>query len=148
MKVVILGVPQPKQSARFRNVKSKVASRKDFIMSYQKKSVIDNAINISNVCKSQLPIGFIPLDGVLSATVLFVFPALSSWSKKTKIMFNDGYVFYKNTKPDVDNLLKSLFDGLNGVLFTDDSRICDVNAKKIYGKEPRIEIEIKEILLA
>lgn len=145
MKIIIPGIPQPKQSARFRNVKSKTAGKKDFIMSYQKKSVVDNANNISKVALSQLPPDFKPYDCAITAKVTFVFPVLSSWNKSTKQLFESGEIIYKTSKPDVDNLLKSLFDGLNGVVFIDDSRVSKAFVEKIYGKEPRIEIEFKEL---
>lgn len=140
MKIIIPGTPQPKQSARFRNVKSKTG-KKDFIMSYQSKSVTDNAQNIGKIALSQLPVGFKPYDCAIVAKVTFVFPVLKSWNKITKKAFEDGQVMYKTSKPDVDNLLKSLFDGLNGIAFVDDSRVSRVLSEKIYGKEPRIEIE-------
>lgn len=140
MKIIIPGIPQAKQSARFRIQKSK-ASKKDFVMSYQKKSVTDNAANIGKVALSQLPSGFVPYDCAIVAKVTFVFPPLSSWNKVTKLLFESGKVIYKTTKPDVDNCLKAIFDGLNGIVFIDDSRISRVLSEKIYGKEPRIELE-------
>lgn len=140
MKLIIPGIPQAKQSARFRIQKSK-AGKKDFVMSYQKKSVVDNASNIGKVVLGQLPTGFVPYDCAIVAKVTFVFPPLSSWNKVTKLLFESGKVIYKTSKPDVDNCLKALFDGLNGIVFVDDSRISKVLSEKIYGKEPRIELE-------
>lgn len=140
MKIIIPGVPQPKQSARFRNVKSKTG-KKDFIMSYQKKSVTNNASNIGKIALSQLPVDFIPYDCAVVAKVTFVFPPLSSWNKTTKTLFESGKTIFKTTKPDVDNCLKALFDGLNGIVFVDDSRVSRVISEKIYGKEPRVELE-------
>lgn len=140
MKIIIPGIPQAKQSARFRIQKSK-ASKKDFVMSYQKKSVVDNASNIGKVALSQLPAGFVPYDCAIVAKVTFVFPPLSSWNKATKLLFESGEVLFKTSKPDVDNCLKALFDGLNGIVFVDDSRVSRVLSEKIYGKEPRIELE-------
>lgn len=140
MKIIIPGVPQPKQSARFRNVKSKTG-KKDFIISYQSKSVTDNATNIGKMALSQLPVGFVPYDCAIVAKVTFVFPPLKSWNKVTKLLFESGKVIYKTSKPDVDNCLKSIFDGLNGIVFIDDSRVSKVESEKIYGKEPRVELE-------
>ena len=140
MKIVIPGIPQAKQSARFRNVKSKTG-KKDFIMSYQKKSVMDNATNISKIALSQLPLGFVPYDCAIVAKVTFVFPPLSSWNKVTKLLFESGKTIFKTTKPDVDNCLKAIFDGLNGIVFIDDSRVSRVISEKVYGKEPRVELE-------
>ena len=40
-------------------------------------------------------------------------------------------------KPDIDNLLKALFDAI----YKDDSHIDDVRATKVWGKEAAIKIE-------
>ena len=57
--------------------------------------------------------------------------------------------------PDVDNLVKSLFDSISkagynkvdkkGIVWTDDSIVCDLRARKKYSPNPRIELEIKEL---
>lgn len=44
---------------------------------------------------------------------------------------------------DVDNLLKGLFDGMNGIVFVDDAQIVKVEAAKYQNKEkPRCEVEV------
>lgn len=144
MKLIIQGEPKPKQSARFRNVKGK-SGKKDFIMSYQSKEVIDNASNISKVVLSQLPLNYVPYDEPIGVRMKFVFAALKSWNKSTKTLFESGEVIYKVSKPDVDNLQKSVFDAMNKIVYTDDSRIAKVEVEKIYGKEPRIELEIYKL---
>lgn len=140
----ILGIPQSKQSARFRIVKGK--SGNNFVSSYQKKSVKDNERNIAFDVKSQLPLDFVPFSNPVAVKVLFVFPPLSSWSKKKKQALEDGETIYKETKPDLtDNLMKGLFDAMNGIVFTDDSRICKVESQKIYGLVPRTEVTLIEL---
>lgn len=50
-------------------------------------------------------------------------------------------------KPDLDNLIKSLFDSISKseIVWSDDNIVCDLRAKKIYSPNPRIEIEIEEL---
>jgi Holliday junction resolvase RusA-like endonuclease len=144
MKLVILGEPKPKQSARFRNVKGK-AGKKDFIMAYQTKDVIDNATNAGKYVLSQLPLDHVLYDQAIGAKLKFIFPPLKSWSKATKSLFENGNVIYKISKPDIDNLQKSIFDALNKIVYVDDSRVSKVEAEKIYGKEPKIEIEFYKL---
>lgn len=50
-------------------------------------------------------------------------------------------------KPDLDNLIKSLFDSISKseIVWSDDNIVCDLRAKKLYSPNPRIEIEIEEI---
>jgi len=48
-------------------------------------------------------------------------------------------------RPDLDNLIKSIEDGLNGVAFVDDGQIAHIEASKLYhaGDEgPKTIIEI------
>ena len=60
--------------------------------------------------------------------------------------------FYRAQNPtnrqygDIDNLLKGLFDGMNGIVFKDDSQIVSVIAEKYRDKEnPRVEVELRAI---
>jgi Holliday junction resolvase RusA-like endonuclease len=51
-------------------------------------------------------------------------------------------------RPDLDNYLKALKDGANGVLWLDDAQVVHVDAKKLYamdGSAARIEIEVTEV---
>lgn len=140
MKLKILGIPQSKQSARFKNVKM---GNKSFIKSYQKQSVIENERNIAFDIKSQLPLDFKPYDEPVAVKVIFVFPPLSGWSKAKKKLLESGETIYKETKPDLtDNLMKGLFDAMNGIVMIDDARVVKVQSEKIYGSIPRTEIEI------
>lgn len=45
-------------------------------------------------------------------------------------------------KPDLDNLVKAVLDALNGVAYTDDSLISDINASKSYAEKPGVYIMI------
>lgn len=139
----ILGIPQAKQSARFRVVGN---GKKRFVQSYQPKSVKDMERNIAFDVKSQLPVDFIPFDCPIGVEVLFVFPPLKSWRKSVRDDFLSGKVIYKHTRPDLtDNLMKGLFDAMDGIVFVDDSRICKVSSEKIFGEVPRTEVVIYEL---
>lgn len=48
-------------------------------------------------------------------------------------------------RPDVDNVLKSVADALNGTAYDDDSQIVSVKAEKVYGLEPRVDVIIYPI---
>lgn len=45
-------------------------------------------------------------------------------------------------KPDADNVLKAIIDGLTGVAFTDDARIVKCSVAKCYGEPPGAEISL------
>lgn len=133
LSITIQGIPRAKQSARFRIAKK---GRKQFVMSYQKKTVKDRADSIKIQVKNQLPLNFKIYDNPIGVRVIFTFPPLKGWSKKKL-----RNTVYKDVKPDIDNLLKSLFDGMNGVVYTDDAKICEVSASKIFGLKAKTELE-------
>jgi Holliday junction resolvase RusA-like endonuclease len=47
-------------------------------------------------------------------------------------------------KPDTDNLLKAVLDGLNGIAWADDSQVIRVSASKEYSTEPYVYLYIHE----
>lgn len=79
------------------------------------------------------------LEGAISLKVCFFMPIVKSTpKKKCEALENSAHL----KKPDVDNILKGLLDAMNGVCFDDDSQVYEVNAVKLYSKNPRIEFEL------
>ena len=79
-----------------------------------------------------------PFEGALKIEFTFVFPRPKSMSKR-----NPGRQ-PKTTRPDTDNLIKSISDALNGRLYTDDAQLIDVRGRKFYaaiGEDPHIQVE-------
>lgn len=79
------------------------------------------------------------LEGPLKAEVTFYFKRPKSVSVKKRP--------YPSIKPDLDNLQKSLFDSMNGMLFHDDSQIVDLEVKKRYGDSGKIDLMISQIVI-
>lgn len=144
LKLKILGIPQPKQSVRSRVVRTKTG--KSFVQHYQTSEVKKNERNFSADAKTQIPEGFIPFSGPVKVKALFVFPPLKGFTKAKLNALSSGATIYKTTKPDLtDNLMKGTMDALNGVVFTDDAIIAEVESKKIFGIVPRIELEFEKL---
>lgn len=140
---IIPGIPKPKQSARFRVIGS---GKKSFIRSYQSKEVKDNEANIGYTVMAQLPNDFILFDCPIFASIEYIFPVPSSFSKKLKAQIVSGERIYKATKPDIsDNLNKGLIDALQGIVFVDDSRISRIAAEKYYGMVPKTIIKFEAL---
>ena len=84
------------------------------------------------------------LSGPIRIILDFIFPRTKSMIWKSKPMTRVA----KSTKPDIDNLCKSVFDALNGILFVDDSQICECRASKYIAsgnEQPRVIITIEEM---
>jgi len=48
-------------------------------------------------------------------------------------------------KPDVDNLLKTVADALQGVAYLNDSQIADAQIKKRFSRTPSMKIKLEKI---
>lgn len=82
-----------------------------------------------------------PGDAPCIVDVMAVFPIAASWPKKRRAAALAGEV-YPTSRPDADNLLKSLADGANGIVWTDDSRIVDARIRKRYGEVPGLHVSV------
>jgi Holliday junction resolvase RusA-like endonuclease len=81
--------------------------------------------------------GYIDLD----LTIYNKVPA--SWSKKKTKDALDGLI--RPTKGDLDNQLKSIMDGLNGVAYFDDKQVVQFRAVRLYDLSDTINIKLKEL---
>ena len=83
-------------------------------------------------------------EAQLKAVVkIYITPSKSVSKKKLAEMF-EGKI-RPTKKPDIDNILKSLFDGLNKVAYQDDTQIIAVECEKFYGDTERLEVVIYDI---
>ena len=71
-------------------------------------------------------------------------PPKSTSKKKLELMENKA--IRPTTRPDIDNYIKLVLDSLNGVAFKDDNQICELVSRKFYSTNPRIEIEMSELV--
>jgi len=81
--------------------------------------------------------GRAPITGPCRMSVQIVLAIPVSWSKKRKAS-HKWCVAY----PDLDNSLKAIFDGLKGIVFTDDKQIVEVMASKRYGQADKVIVEV------
>lgn len=75
----------------------------------------------------------VPLDGALEAEMIFYLHRPGGTRRE-----------YPSVRPDLDNYAKAVLDALNGIIYTDDSRIVKMTLSKLYG-EPRVEVKIWEV---
>ncbi|MFM0022169.1 RusA family crossover junction endodeoxyribonuclease [Paraburkholderia azotifigens] len=88
--------------------------------------------------------GGIPFGRPVSITVSIYLPIPESWSKARQTKARIGVICATN-KPDADNVLKAIKDGMNGIVYEDDSQVIAMAVTKKYGVEPRVEVEAKEM---
>ena len=80
-----------------------------------------------------------PIEGpvCLSATFWFERPK----SHYGKILKASAPVQHTQ-RPDVDNLIKTVLDGLNGIAWKDDAQVIEVTGRKEWGNFPETQVKI------
>lgn len=81
-----------------------------------------------------------PLDGPVRVFVTAIFEIPKSWPKARRATAR-----FHTSKPDGDNLMKTVLDGLNGVAFRDDAQVADQRAVKRYGVQAQTIIEVEAL---
>lgn len=82
-----------------------------------------------------------PLTGAVMVEIVFYRGIQKSGSKTVKTAKLTGKV-KPTIKPDLDNYIKAVLDGLNGLAWVDDSQIVNISATKEYSLEPETVVLI------
>jgi Holliday junction resolvase RusA-like endonuclease len=84
-----------------------------------------------------------PIEGSVSVFIYISFSVPQSYSKRKRGACLSGDE--KHTKkPDLDNVAKALIDGMNGIIFKDDSQITSLHVTKVYGEVGKVEVLVRE----
>jgi Holliday junction resolvase RusA-like endonuclease len=76
---------------------------------------------------------------IMRMTAYYAIPKATS--NKKALEMEEGFIV-PCKKPDIDNLLKIIADGCNGIVYKDDAQIVTVLAKKRYAEEARVDVEV------
>lgn len=86
-----------------------------------------------------------PIEGPV-ALLVHAFRAIPvSYSKTDRAKALAGALL-PTPRPDGDNHLKIVKDALNGIVWRDDSQVCDARVIKRYSDIPAIRIEVREFI--
>lgn len=66
-----------------------------------------------------------------------------SWNKSKQAAARSQCLL-PTTRPDMDNIEKSVMDALNGIAWNDDAQVVQKFAMKVYSDDPRVVVEIEE----
>lgn len=82
-----------------------------------------------------------PMVGPVRMRLEAVFSFAISWPKRIRDLGRIEHI----QKPDLDNIIKLSLDALNGIVFLDDSLVCEIIARKRHGEGARIDVSFEEI---
>lgn len=87
-------------------------------------------------------VGGEPIAEACKVKLTVFMPIPESYSKKKKEQIFLG-LLYPTRKPDVDNLLKSVLDGVNGVLLKDDRFVVEAQVCKRYADHEGLALRLE-----
>lgn len=102
--------------------------------------------NFARACAMQLP--ETPLQGPIEAKLKFYFSRPLNHYRTGKFagQLKPGMPTWHSKRKDIDNLIKFVFDSLNGLAYEDDSQISIVSSAKMYTDgEPRTEVLLQTL---
>lgn len=140
IKIIIPGQPIQQERPRSRIVKPKGGV--PFVSVYDSKRSKDNKAFIASCAVQVKP--RVLLDCDLEVEIIFYRELLKSFSKKKIEQALAGQI-RPSTKPDIDNYVKAVFDGINGIIWKDDARVVDLKTSKYYSDKPRTEVIVRTI---
>lgn len=129
----IPGVPVGKGRPRF-------AKRGNFVQAYtpEKTASYENLVKVK---AEEAMRGITPFESAVAVGIhLFVTPP-ASWSQKKQREALAGRIF-PTSKPDVDNVVKGIFDAMNEIVWKDDKQAVDVVVSKRYCTTARAVVEV------
>lgn len=130
MTFIVYGDPQGKARPRFTN-KGRTYTPKNTV-EYEKR-----------IRDAFIAAGGKLIDGYVSVVVQSVFEVPKSYTKKKKLQAAEGTLL-PSKKPDIDNILKCVLDGLNGVAYKDDSYVVKAEEVKVYGEQAMVIVCIEQ----
>ena len=81
------------------------------------------------------------IAGPVMVEMKIVVSVAQSWSKKKTAEALQGLVM-PTKKPDADNVLKAICDGINGIVFKDDVQVVNVSLSKRFGETPGVLVRV------
>jgi Holliday junction resolvase RusA-like endonuclease len=135
---VVEGTPVPKGRPRF-------ARRGKFVSTYSPKTTVDYETKVADAAKVAMGSSE-PLETPVGAYIYITLPIPASYSKKRTQACLSGEE-RPTKKSDIDNFCKAVFDGMNGIVFADDSQIVSLHSTKVYGTVGMVEVMVKEELI-
>lgn len=86
------------------------------------------------------------LTGALEVNIEVYMAIPKSETKANRLKMATGEIRPTKANGDLDNIVKAILDGLNGIAYEDDRQVVEIEASKYYtDKEPYTYVELCEI---
>jgi Holliday junction resolvase RusA-like endonuclease len=140
MSVEILIFGEPVGKARARVVR---CGRSIHAFTPERTARYESMVRLAAVAEMQ---GQQPFSGPVAVTIRAAFGVPASWSKKKRgAALENPRAILPAKRPDLDNVVKSVCDAMNGVVFRDDAQIVELVATKHYGKIACVQVLVEPL---
>lgn len=146
LRFTVVGVPTPKGSTRSFVIQPKNGGKPRAVTTGDNPKTKGWQQSIAQVASIELNRGIHSGqrfdEGPIALDVTFYLPRPKALLTKRNASIDHPHV----KKPDTDKLARACKDALTGVVWTDDSQVTDLSARKRYcaaGEWPRAEISIR-----
>lgn len=86
-----------------------------------------------------------PFNGPVAVEMEVIHTPPASWSKKRAQEAKNGLGGHLATKPDLDNVAKSIGDGANGVVWNDDSQIAALQVVRKFADRAEVVVRVAHL---
>ncbi len=88
--------------------------------------------------------GRAPMLGPIRVELILGMPIPTSWSAKRTREAVAGEI-RPTKKPDFDNIAKALLDGMNLIIYNDDSQVVSFSSEQYYSDQPGVQVLAREL---
>jgi len=141
IKFTVPGEPKGKGRARSRAAQTKAGTT--VIAHYTPADTVEYE-NLVRMAAHEAMRGAAPTPHPVCVTIDAYCSVPASWSGVKTAKALAGSIL-PTGKPDLDNVEKSVLDGMNKIVFRDDAAVCDVIKRKRYAAAPRVEVRVREL---
>lgn len=120
--------------------RAKASTRGNYVQMYTPAKTVNYEATVRMAAEAAMGGRELLMGAVDVAVHVQVVPS-ASWSKKRKAACLSGEES-PTGKPDLDNVLKSLFDGMNGIVWRDDVLVSTVFARKRFDTAPGVQVTV------
>lgn len=114
-----------------------------FVSTYTDSDTVANENRIAAIARAAMR-GIKPMEAPLEVLIELRMQIPVSWSKKKRVAASEGKV-RATKKPDIDNVVKSILDASNGIVWVDDAQVVVITVRKLYHAEPCVVIAVREV---
>ena len=135
---IVPGQPVAKGRAR-------MSTRGGFIRSYTPEKTRKYEAQVSHYATQAMrQSGCEIFEGPVSVHVQAAMAIPESWSKKKRESAQQ-LIIWPISRPDLDNIIKAALDGINEIVFADDSQVVKLSGSKLYSANPQLTVTIEEV---